>query len=63
RVYGDLAAEVRGFTVDLLNQCRNTAEVELLLKLPGVSIYARTRPVFPQTAAGPGPQAERGKLG
>ncbi|GIY15129.1 transient-receptor-potential-like protein [Caerostris darwini] len=32
--YGDLAAEVRGFTVDLLSQCRNTAEVELLLKLP-----------------------------
>ncbi|CAL1277747.1 unnamed protein product [Larinioides sclopetarius] len=26
--------QVRGFTVELLNQCRNTAEVEMLLKLP-----------------------------
>ncbi|GIY41092.1 short transient receptor potential channel 6, partial [Caerostris extrusa] len=61
--YGDLAAEVRGFTVDLLNQCRNTGEVELLLKLPEGFDLRSHKTSFSQTAAGPGPQAERGKLG
>ncbi|XP_035234236.1 short transient receptor potential channel 4-like, partial [Stegodyphus dumicola] len=32
--YTELGEQVRGFTVSLLSECRNTTEIEMLLKLP-----------------------------
>ncbi|KAF8797005.1 Transient receptor potential-gamma protein like [Argiope bruennichi] len=46
--YGELGDEVRGFTVEVLNQCRNTAEVELLLKLPNGFDFQSQKTDYPR---------------
>ncbi|GFV95851.1 transposable element Tcb2 transposase [Trichonephila clavipes] len=46
--YAELREQVRSFTVELINQCRNTDEVELLLKLPGGFDFDTQKTEFPR---------------
>ncbi|GFU00250.1 short transient receptor potential channel 6 [Nephila pilipes] len=46
--YEELRGQVQSFTVELLNQCRNTNEVECLLKLPGGFDFEGRKTEFPR---------------
>ncbi|GFR34080.1 short transient receptor potential channel 4 [Trichonephila clavata] len=46
--YEELKEQVRSFTVELIDQCRNTDEVELLLKLPGGFDFDTQKTEFPR---------------